>query len=42
MNQTMPVGACWCPKCNRPGSPAGENDYTPPAAATVDPWEEVA
>lgn len=41
MNHVMPAGACWCPKCNRPGTPNGEDDTTPPPAA-VDPWAEVA
>ena len=42
MSRTYPVGACWCPTCNRPGNPNGEDDYTPPPAAAADPWTEVA
>ena len=41
MSRVMPTGACWCPRCNQPGTALGEDDYQP-AAATADPWAEVA
>ena len=42
MSRTYPVGACWCPKCNRPGDPNGEDDCQPVAAGSRDPWGDVA
>lgn len=43
MTRPMPIGACWCPQCNAPGNPIGEDD-TQPAATTPqpDPWAGVA
>lgn len=42
MTRPMPVGACWCPQCNRPGNPAGEDDQPVSVAAQPDPWAGAA